>query len=83
MVTIEHVPNGKPAPDIFWAAAGLLGVPIAQCLSLEDSYTGVLGASRAGAGVVYIPSGVPLQSAQALAAHTLEDMGQLAALVAA
>lgn len=39
----DEVARGKPAPDIYLAAARLLEVPIADCLVLEDSNTGVRG----------------------------------------
>ncbi|GAB4256354.1 MAG: HAD family phosphatase [Methylomicrobium sp.] len=59
VVARDHVARGKPAPDIFLTAAERLSVPIACCLALEDSPTGVSAASAAGAISVYIPSLVP------------------------
>jgi beta-phosphoglucomutase-like phosphatase (HAD superfamily) len=55
VVTRDHVQNGKPEPDIFLKAAELLGVDIARCLVIEDSHTGIVAASRAGAVTVLIP----------------------------
>ncbi|MDD3352977.1 HAD family phosphatase [Zoogloea sp.] len=55
MVCGDEVSLGKPAPDIFLAAAGRLGVPAANCLVLEDSNAGVRGALAAGARVVMVP----------------------------
>ncbi|HEX9039069.1 MAG TPA: HAD family phosphatase [Ktedonobacterales bacterium] len=43
----ERVTHGKPAPDIFLAGAGLLGVEPARCLVIEDAPAGVQ-AARAG-----------------------------------
>ena len=51
----DEVSQGKPAPDIYWAAAALLQQPIADCLVLEDSNTGVRGGLAAGACVVMVP----------------------------
>lgn len=44
----HDVPRGKPAPDLFLAAAQAEGVPSASCLVIEDSLPGVLGAKEAG-----------------------------------
>jgi len=55
MVCGDEVLRGKPAPDIFIAAAARLGVPPANCLVLEDSNAGVRGALAAGARVVMVP----------------------------
>jgi HAD superfamily hydrolase (TIGR01509 family) len=51
----DEVTQGKPAPDIYWAAARLLDVPIADCLILEDSNTGVRGGLASGGCVVMVP----------------------------
>ncbi len=55
MVCGDEVERGKPAPDIFLAAAARLGVPVEHCLVLEDSNAGVRGALAAGARVVMVP----------------------------
>ncbi len=48
----------KPAPDLFLAALGCLGVPREECLVLEDSRNGVEAACRAGLRCVAIPNRV-------------------------
>lgn len=55
MVCGDEVSRGKPAPDIFLAAAGQLDAPVDRCLVLEDSNAGVRGALAAGARVVMVP----------------------------
>jgi beta-phosphoglucomutase len=60
IITRDDVQHGKPAPDIFLKAAGLLKVPISQCLVLEDSHAGIVAASRAGAFSVFVPSTEPI-----------------------
>ena len=42
------VTNGKPAPDIFVFAAGLLNTPTSQSLVLEDAAAGVEAAKKGG-----------------------------------
>jgi beta-phosphoglucomutase family hydrolase len=44
----DQVPRGKPAPDIFLAAAARIGVPPGECLAFEDSPSGVAAARAAG-----------------------------------
>ena len=50
-----EVENGKPAPDVFLLAAERLGVKPENCLVLEDSKSGVLAGSSAGAKVIMVP----------------------------
>lgn len=40
--------DSKPHPDIFLHTAGKLGVKPEQCIVIEDSYNGLLAATRAG-----------------------------------
>jgi len=42
------VVNGKPAPDIFVYAAGLVNTPTADCLGIEDAAAGVEAIKNAG-----------------------------------
>lgn len=44
----EHVTKAKPAPDLFLHAAAALDIAPADCLVLEDSVNGVIGARAAG-----------------------------------
>lgn len=44
----DDVPNKKPAPDIFLAAARKLGVQPAECVVMEDAVNGVMAARAAG-----------------------------------
>lgn len=53
----EHVSRGKPAPDVYLYAAGLLGVDILRCLVIEDSVVGVTGAAASGARVMGLCAG--------------------------
>ena len=48
----EHVEHGKPEPDLYLYAADRLGVPIAECVIIEDSPIGVRGALASGARVI-------------------------------
>lgn len=44
----EDVQHGKPAPDVFLAAAAALGVPPDRCVVVEDAAAGIEAAHRAG-----------------------------------
>jgi len=44
----DDVERGKPDPQIFQTAAGMLGVPPERCIVVEDALVGVEGARRAG-----------------------------------
>jgi HAD superfamily hydrolase (TIGR01509 family) len=50
----DEVARGKPAPDIFLAAAERLGVVPADCVAVEDSPPGVEAALAAGMTVVAV-----------------------------
>jgi sugar-phosphatase len=48
-------PNGKPAPDVYLAAARRLGLAPASCLAVEDSPAGVVSATSAGMRCLAVP----------------------------
>ena len=47
--------NGKPAPDVYLAAARRLGVSPASCVAIEDSPNGIAAAKAAGMRCVAVP----------------------------
>jgi len=54
-MSTEQVPQGKPAPDIYQAVAGRLGVAAASCAAVEDSSNGLRSAAAAGLRVIAVP----------------------------
>jgi len=54
-MSTEQVPQGKPAPDIYLAVAGRLGVTPASCAAVEDSSNGLRSAAAAGLRVIAVP----------------------------
>jgi beta-phosphoglucomutase-like phosphatase (HAD superfamily) len=55
-VSSDEVALGKPAPDVYLAAAARLGADPGTCLVVEDSYNGVRAARAAGMTTVLIPN---------------------------
>lgn len=55
-VSSEEVPRGKPAPDVYLAAALRLGQPPRACAAVEDSANGIRSALAAGLRVVAVPN---------------------------
>jgi HAD superfamily hydrolase (TIGR01509 family) len=47
---------GKPAPDVYLAAAEALGVDPTKCVAVEDSTNGIRSALNAGMTVVAVPN---------------------------
>jgi HAD superfamily hydrolase (TIGR01509 family) len=54
--TREDALRGKPAPDLYLAAAGCLGLPAGECVAVEDSPTGLQAAVAAGMHAVAVPN---------------------------
>jgi HAD superfamily hydrolase (TIGR01509 family) len=48
-------PHGKPAPDVYLAAARRLALSPARCLAVEDSPAGVVAAKEAGMSCLAVP----------------------------
>ena len=57
VVAGDEVSNGKPAPDIYLAAAVGLGVDPADCVAVEDAPAGVAAGKAAGMRVVAVLRG--------------------------
>ena len=65
---------GKPAPDIYHAAADAIGLPASECVAFEDSLAGIAAAAAAGCFVVAVPDPrLPRDAAKAAGAHLILD----------
>lgn len=54
-----EVAHGKPAPDMYQAAAAAVGCDPRECVGVEDSFSGVRAIRAAGAHSVMIPDLLP------------------------
>ena len=84
----QEMPRTKPAPDVYLAAAAVLGVEPRRCVVVEDTVTGARAGLDAGAVVWgYAPGGPGHSSAEALralgAVRVFSDMAQLPQLLGA
>jgi HAD superfamily hydrolase (TIGR01509 family) len=66
----DEIARGKPAPDMFLAAAARLGVSPAECVAVEDSPPGVASALAAGMVTIAV---VRAPGAAVAAAHRVLD----------
>ncbi len=75
----DDVAQGKPAPDIWWAALERLGVAPEHAVGIEDSGNGVRSLQAAGMGIVAAPGpGFPLATeVLAMADAHIVDLNEL------
>ncbi|NIM93991.1 MAG: HAD-IA family hydrolase [Anaerolineales bacterium] len=57
VISSDQVDNGKPAPDLYLAAARCLEIEPAMCLAIEDSSVGLESALAAGMHCVVVTNG--------------------------
>ncbi|QIS03576.1 HAD-IA family hydrolase [Nocardia brasiliensis] len=78
-LSTEEVERGKPAPDVYLAAAELLRQRPTDCAAVEDSSNGIRAAHAAGLRVIAAPRPEypPAADALDLAARVIDDLAQL------
>lgn len=75
--SFTDVAAGKPAPDLFLAAARAAGAAAAECVVIEDSRPGVQAAMAAGMdclGFAPHDTGAALQAAGAVVFHAMSEL---------
>lgn len=78
IIGAEQAPRGKPAPDIYLAAARSLEVPPERCVAFEDAINGVISARDAGMPVVGIETTLDAAELRAAGARwTARDFASL------
>jgi HAD superfamily hydrolase (TIGR01509 family) len=76
VVSVQDVPHGKPAPDVFLRAAELMGVKPERCCVIEDSAAGVEAALSARMEVIGITNSLPALKL-ARATHVVHNFKQI------
>ena len=81
-VSSEEVARGKPAPDVYLAAAKALEAEPANAVAIEDSANGIRSAAAAGMTVVALPNDhyPPDDEALSLADFTIGSLDELVPL---
>jgi HAD superfamily hydrolase (TIGR01509 family) len=75
-VTGDQVQHEKPAPDIYYRAAELIGLPAQHCVAVEDTPPGIASAKAAGMYAVQVRSSstaFPPIDAADLIIHSLSE----------
>ena len=84
VVTRTDVTHGKPHPESYLAAAVGLGVPVAHCVAVEDSYTGVRSAAASGMRTVMVPDLLPAtEEMHGLCAGVVADLTEVLTILRA
>jgi HAD superfamily hydrolase (TIGR01509 family) len=78
-VSAEEVAHGKPAGDVYLAAASALGVAPDRAVAVEDSTNGLRAAAAAGLAVIAVPNArfPPDQDALELASVVVDSLTEL------
>ncbi|GCE78094.1 HAD family hydrolase [Cellulomonas biazotea] len=76
VVAGDDVTRPKPDPEPYLTAARLLGVPVEECVAVEDSRSGVASAVASGARVVAVEVMQPIEARPGLSrVRSLVDVG--------
>jgi HAD superfamily hydrolase (TIGR01509 family) len=79
----RDVAAGKPAPDVFLAAAAAAGVPPGACLVVEDSVPGALAARAAGMACIGLASHGDDPALRAAGAVLIRSLAELPVILKA
>lgn len=75
-VTASEVARGKPAPDIYLAAAERLGVAPERSIAIEDSLPGIASGAAAGMTVVQLRAAHYCPPPQPEASYVIETLAE-------
>jgi len=83
VISSDHVPRGKPAPDVYVEVLRRLGVPPKDSCVVEDSGAGIKAGISAGSIVVAVPAEAthPGEKVLAQADHVIPTLHDLALIL--
>lgn len=81
VVTREDVAETKPSPEPYLQAVRRMGVPIEDCIAVEDSERGLRSAKAAGLECWVIPNGLTSGSSFSAADRILSDVTEVRTLL--
>lgn len=73
----KDVVRGKPAPDVFLAAAERIGVDPARCVVFEDAHVGIEAGRAAGAKTIAVATTHPAASFAGTADRVVETLEEV------
>lgn len=73
ILTAENFKRSKPAPDCYLLGAEVFGLPIANCVVFEDSFSGLQAGRSAGMKVVGLATTNPAESLEGKADVIIPD----------
>ena len=79
--SVNDVPNPKPAPDMYRAAAAACDADPHHCVVVEDSVAGARAGIAAGCRVLGFAHATPAAALAAVGAEPFTDMAELPALL--
>lgn len=78
----DSVEHGKPEPDIFLKAADTIGVPVSECIVIEDSINGIKAGFAAKIKVIHVPDTILIDDdTKKLVYEICEDLTQVISVI--
>lgn len=78
LISAEHLPYSKPHPDVYLRAAQALNSDPLDCVTLEDSFNGMIAAKAARMRSIVVPAAICFDDPRwALADVKLPSLAQL------
>ncbi|MBR9729113.1 hexitol phosphatase HxpB [Shewanella intestini] len=84
ITSAEHLPYGKPHPEVYLNCASALNVNPQHCIAIEDSFNGLVAARAANMQTIAIPEArFAHESTWSIAHHQLKDANTISSTLTA